>query len=162
MAKPWRPLIKFGKKIICLCRDWSGGDPRRAYLVVSLVVIDSRYREKECADLARKMGSHLVKLSKGSAFKGNQLFTVKKLDRHPITGEVLKDGLIELGSNTNLLKGRLSHAIAKASDGDEGALQIYEDIDPTYIGEMTAEELVVVRDSGGHRKGPVREARKAD
>lgn len=134
-------------------RDWSGGDPRRAYLVVSLVVIDSRYREKECADLARKMGSHLVKLSKGSAFKGNQLFTVKKLDRHPITGEVLKDGLIELGSNTNLLKGRLSHAIAKASDGDEGALQIYEDIDPTYIGEMTAEELVVVRDSGGRAIG---------
>jgi hypothetical protein len=132
---------------------------------VSLVVIDSRYREKECADLARKMGSHLVKLSKGSAFKGNQLFTVKKLDRHPITGEVLKDGLIELGSNTNLLKGRLSHAIAKASDGDEGALQIYEDIDPTYIGEMTAEELVVVRDSGGRAIGErweKREGRRAN
>jgi hypothetical protein len=146
-------------------RPGGGGDRGAPQIVVSLVVIDSRYREKECADLARKMGSHLVKLSKGSAFKGNQLFTVKKLDRHPITGEVLKDGLIELGSNTNLLKGRLSHAIAKASDGDEGALQIYEDIDPTYIGEMTAEELVVVRDSGGRAIGErweKREGRRAN
>lgn len=127
-------------------RDWAAGDPRRAHLHVQLVVIDARWREKEAADMARKWGPQLVRLSKASAMGGSAIYTTKLLDRHPVTRELLKEGLIEHGMNTNLLKSRVAHAIALAATGDEGAFTVYTDIDQTYVLEMTAEHLVIVRD----------------
>lgn len=126
--------------------DWSGGDHRRANLQVRLTLVDQRWREQEVADFARRWGSDWVRMSKGSAFKGAQAFTLKRLDHHPVTGETIRGGLLQVALNTDLFKGRVATAIAAAAKGaDEGALLIYEDVDDTYLHEMTSEHRVVDR-----------------
>lgn len=132
-------------------RDWSGGNPARSHLGVQIVVIDSRWREGECVDFARRWGPDLVKLSKASTFKDQRTYTLSRLDRHPVTGQLLKTSLQQVGLNTNLVKGRLAAAIDRGNEGDQaGAFAIYDDVDDRYLHEMTCEEQVV--EDGKHGK----------
>lgn len=124
--------------------DWAGEDQRRPGLVVRRMLIDARWREGECCDFARAWGPDLVQLSKASDFSDGRFYDLKLLERHPTTGRRLEIGVHQLHLNTGLFKTRLAVAQQKATEGDEPGCWYLpqDDVDATYLHEMTSEHQV--------------------
>lgn len=128
-------------------QDFSRGDSRRPFLTMRLVLVDARYREGDAVDFARKWGG-IVKLTKGSEFGDARTFgSVHTLERHPVTGAPLHGDGVQLWSvNTGAFKDRLAVSMRRGAEGASSrALHIYQDIDETYLAEVTSEHKVTVR-----------------
>lgn len=132
-------------------QDWSRGDQRRPFLSLRLVLVDARYREGDAVDFARKWGG-LVKLTKGSEFGDARTWgSVHTLERHPVTGAPLRGDGVQLWSvNTGAFKDRYALALRRAAEGaTTRAAVCYQDVDSTYLAEITSEHKVTVRTQRG-------------
>lgn len=123
-------------------RAWQTASGR--HLVVALAFIDARYRYLETIEFAREWSAQ-VRLSKGVEFGDARLFAKQELERHPTTGAPLP-GVQLLSVNTGAFKDRVALAVRRGAEGaTTRALHIYQDIDPTYVSEVSAEHKVTVR-----------------
>lgn len=123
-------------------------------LKVHAVFMDARYRTRECIAFAKRHPQ--VALCRGVEFddpvplKGGQ-----PIERHPRTGQPI--GTVRAWHlNVQMFKDELAGSI-RGAEGF-GRFHVYDDVDSTYLEEMTAEHKVVVRTDVRERERWVKKA----
>jgi phage terminase large subunit GpA-like protein len=129
-------------------RQWPRG------LRVRAVFMDARYRTRECIAFAKKHPQ--VALCRGVEFddplpmRGGQ-----PVERHPVTGQPV--GTVRAWHlNVLMFKDEL-HGSIRGAEGF-GRFHVYEDVDETYLEEMTSEHKIVVREKKKDRERWVKKA----
>jgi phage terminase large subunit GpA-like protein len=123
-------------------------------LVPRLTVIDSRYRRDEVMEFSRATpGTRLI-----AGVQRDSLvpFATTRIDKHPRTGQVLRNGLTVWTVNVDMFKDLVSHRMQLAlADGDEvpvGRLLLPKDMDPRWLRQMSAEHKIVKRSGNKQRE----------
>lgn len=111
--------------------------------LVTLALIDSRYRQSEVYNFCRKWRNQ-ARATMGYESLHGVRWRGKRIDRKPRTGEVIKGGLIRFDIDTNFFKDRLSRFIS-SDYGDENQWLVYEGIEDDYVKQMCAEHKVQER-----------------
>lgn len=104
------------------------------------VFIDTRYRTPEVIDFAEQHRA-VVKPLKGVASDDPKLFTPSKLGRHPRTGAPI--GLVCWHLNVHMIKDELAQHVHTGNVPGERGYHVYEEIDETYVREMSSEHKIL-------------------
>lgn len=125
-------------------------------IMLRAVFIDTNYRPAEVIDFARRYPA-VVKLCRGVELDTPVPFRAESVEKHPRTGASI-GGMKCWHTNVGMFKDLLSQSLRVGGIAGAGAFHVYDDVDQTYLDEMTSEHKIMVRSSDRERERWVKKA----
>jgi hypothetical protein len=132
------------------------GKPWPRGLMIRGVLIDTNYRSGEVIDWARKFPA-VVRCGRGVELDTPIPFRTESLERHPRTGAVLP-GLKVWHVNVGIYKDLLAQSVGGGGLAGPDGFHVYEEIDDTYVNEMSSEQKILQRTGPRERERWVKKA----
>lgn len=125
-------------------------------LLLHSVFIDTNYRSAEVIDFARDHPAK-VKLCRGVELDTPIPFRAESVEKHPRTGAPI--GTMKCWHvNVGIFKDLLAQSVRTGGISGAGGFHVYEEIDQTYIDEMSAEQKILQRSGENERERWVKKA----
>lgn len=135
---------------VLFAKTWPRG------LRLNALFIDTRYRKSEAIAFARKFPA-VVKLCRGVEFDDPIPFRSQAVERHPRTGQPV-GSLKAWHLNVGMFKDLVAQSIHGRGEPGPGAFHVYEEVDATYLEEMSSEHKVMERSGDRERERWVKKA----
>jgi phage terminase large subunit GpA-like protein len=120
---------------------------RAAPMALRLVCIDSGHKASEVYDFCRRRPDQYRPV-KGQPGRAGAPIAVSALEKHPLTGQALKGGMLLWNVDVDHFKDRLARWI-RSRPGEPGQFHLFENPPKEYLAEMCSEAKVIERTKTG-------------